>query len=277
MPISPDLTYPFVDTSLAQRLERTEATSNARFVEARARVFPESKAYWIEVAGTYAMFDGVGSPITQTFGLGMFQPVMEADLDKIEYFFEQRGAAVFHEISPLADPALLPLLKYRGYFPIEFTSVLYRPIGPGMELGRPRNEHLRVQRVGNDAQERWRATAALGWSEYPEAAEFMQEIGLINAQTENSWQFLVDLDGQPIAAGSVNLHGDVALLAGASTIPAGRRQGAQWALLESRLQYAADQGCSLAMMGALPGSPSQRNAERHGFRIAYTRIKWQKA
>jgi hypothetical protein len=28
------------------------------------------------------------------------------------------------------------------------------------------------------------------------------------------------------------------------------------------------------MMGALPGSPSQRNAERHGFRIAYTRTKW---
>ena len=27
-------------------------------------------------------------------------------------------------------------------------------------------------------------------------------------------------------------------------------------------------------MGALPGSASQRNAERNGFRIAYTRIKW---
>jgi hypothetical protein len=29
------------------------------------------------------------------------------------------------------------------------------------------------------------------------------------------------------------------------------------------------------MMGAAPGSASQRNAERQGFRIAYTRIKWQ--
>ena len=28
-------------------------------------------------------------------------------------------------------------------------------------------------------------------------------------------------------------------------------------------------------MGALPGSGSQRNAERNGFRIAYTRIKWR--
>jgi hypothetical protein len=29
-------------------------------------------------------------------------------------------------------------------------------------------------------------------------------------------------------------------------------------------------------MCCAPGSASQRNAERHGFRIAYTRTKWQK-
>jgi hypothetical protein len=28
-------------------------------------------------------------------------------------------------------------------------------------------------------------------------------------------------------------------------------------------------------MCAQPGSASQRNAERHGFRLAYTRFKWQ--
>jgi hypothetical protein len=67
----------------------------------------------------------------------------------------------------------------------------------------------------------------------------------------------------------------VALLAGACTIPEARQQGAQLALLDYRLRYAADHGCDLAMMGAQPGSASQRNAERHGFRIAYTRIKWQ--
>ena len=67
----------------------------------------------------------------------------------------------------------------------------------------------------------------------------------------------------------------VALLAGASTVPEGRRQGAQRALLEARLQTAVDAGCDLAMMVAAPGSASQRNAERQGFRIAYTRTKWQ--
>jgi predicted acetyltransferase len=68
----------------------------------------------------------------------------------------------------------------------------------------------------------------------------------------------------------------VAHLAGAATIPEGRNRGAQLALLDYRLRYAAAHGCDIALMGALPGSGSQRNAERHGFRIAYTRIKWRR-
>jgi hypothetical protein len=40
--------------------------------------------------------------------------------------------------------------------------------------------------------------------------------------------------------------------------------------------YARKQGCELAMIVAEPGSNSQRNAQRQGFSIAYTRIKWQK-
>ena len=67
--------YPLVDLALARRLERTEARGNAEFVETRARVSPESGAEWIEVAGAYAMFDTTASPVTQTFGLGLFETV----------------------------------------------------------------------------------------------------------------------------------------------------------------------------------------------------------
>jgi len=83
------------------------------------------------------------------------------------------------------------------------------------------------------------------------------------------------LANQPIAAAALAIHDGVALLAGASTDPAFRGRGAQAALLSERLRHATAAGCDLAMMGALPGSASQRNAERQGFQIAYTRIKWQ--
>jgi hypothetical protein len=41
------------------------------------------------------------------------------------------------------------------------------------------------------------------------------------------------------------------------------------------MRYAFEHGCDLAMMAAAVGSESQRNAERKGFRIAYTRTKWR--
>jgi hypothetical protein len=41
------------------------------------------------------------------------------------------------------------------------------------------------------------------------------------------------------------------------------------------MRYAFEHGCDLAMMAAEAGSNSQRNAERKGFRIAYTRTKWR--
>lgn len=264
----------FSDVDLARRLERAEARSNADFVETRARIDPESGAEWIEVAGAYALYDGIASPLTQTFGLGLFDPVTAAEMERLEEFFQRRGAPVFHEVSPLADPQILPLLGERGYRPLELTSVMYRPIGGELSI-RAGNPDIRVRIIDPATEWKlWAETAAKGWSELPELADLMFGLGEVTARRKDGLSFLAELDGNAIATGALVLHEGVALLAGASTVPEGRRQGAQLALLESRLRHAAEKGCDLAMMCALPGSASQRNAERQGFRIAYTRIKW---
>jgi GNAT superfamily N-acetyltransferase len=265
--------YAFADIDLARRLERTESRSNANFIEARARAFPDRGAAWIEVAGAYAMFDGAGSPVTQTFGLGVFEPITAEHLDTIEEFFRSRGADVFHEVCPLADMSLFNLMTERRYRPVEFSNVLYRPISVDLRLDTPRQADVKVRRVEKNEVDVWADTAGEGWSEYAEVADFLRELNQVMAQSE-ALLFLAELDDKPIAAGALTIAGDVALLAGASTIPAARRQGAQLALLEERLRYAAAQGCTDGMMVTLPGSGSQRNAERHGFRIAYTRTKW---
>ncbi len=109
----------------------------------------------------------------------------------------------------------------------------------------------------------------------PGLSDFMFELGQISAQCTGGFPFLAEIENTPAAAGMLFIHDNVALLAGASTIPIKRRQGAQLALLDARLRFAAEQGCTLAMMDALPGSQSQRNAEKNNFRIAYTRTKWQ--
>lgn len=267
--------YPLCDLALSRRLERTEARASAAFVEARAQLSPGSHATWTEVAGAYAMFDGVGSPLTQSFGLGLFAPVRDEQLDALEAFFRERDAEVFHEVSPLADATLLNLLPERGYRPVELTSILFRPTAGELPSAPPRTEGLRVRRTDPGEADLWARVAAEGWSsESEELSAFMLELGQVSARSENTHCFVAELDDRPLAAGALSLGEGVALLAGASTIPSGRRQGAQLALLEARLRFAAEHGCELAMMGTQPGSASQRNAERQGFRIAYTRIKW---
>jgi hypothetical protein len=267
--------WPFSDLALARRLETAEGRGCASFVEARARLFPETGAQCIEVAGAYAMFDGIDSPMTQTFGLGIFGPVAGADLDRLEEFFQRLGAPVFHEVSPLAGAALPVTLSERRYQPFEFTSVMYRPICPGVHFVATRNDRIGVRVVGADEQEVWAQTAARGWSEYAGLQDFLLGIGEVTANRPDAKLFMAELENRPIAAGVVSIYDGVTLLAGASTIPEARNQGAQLALLDARLRYGASSGCDIAMMCAQPGSASQRNAERQGFRIAYTRIKWR--
>ena len=265
----------YADLTLARRLERAEGRSGASFVETHARIRPESGACSIEAAGAYAMFDGVDSPITQSFGLGVSDAVGEAELSAVEEFFLSRRAAVSHEISPLADADLFGLLNRRGYRPVEFTNVLFLPLEGRPLPSRPPNERIRVRLTGEEEWQLWANTAVEGWSEFEELGEELPELMEIGAKNRDARTFLAELDGRAIAAASLFVQEGVGLLGGACTIPDARKQGAQAALLDSRLRFAADHGCDLAMMCALPGSTSQRNAERQGFRIAYTRTKWR--
>ena len=266
----------YSDKNLAQKLERTEATANADFVEARAAATPAINTGWIEVGGAYAMFDGVGSPLTQTFGLGMFDEITHEHFEKLEAFFKQHGAEVFHEVSPMADVSVFNLLNERGYQPVEMTSVMYREIDNEMLAALQTNSQISTRIIEKGEEKLWAKTSAGGWATEMEGLEeFMFELGHISAQTKSGLPFIAEIDGEAIAAGMLFIAGEVALLAGASTVPEGRRKGAQLALLNARLKFAAKKGCKIAMMGASPGSQSQKNAEKKGFRIAYTRTKWQ--
>ena len=262
-----------MDVDLARRLERTESTICSSYVEPRNRVANVGAAYR-DFDGTGAVFDGVDSPLTQTFALGLFAPVGDAELAAIEAWFAERGAATNHEVSPFAGVATLQLLVARGYKPIELSTVLVQPISDRTEYTGP----LTVRAIDPDVDGQvWGDTSCAGWVRDPTFAPVMRAVVDANIANRTVAQYLVERDGEPIATGSLGICGDVALLAGASTIPSARGQGAQAALLAKRLADARARGCTAAMMVADVGSTSQRNAERNGFRVAYTRTKWHRA
>jgi GNAT superfamily N-acetyltransferase len=263
----------FSDIELSRSLERAEGFACVQQAEARRRHSPESGAAWIECGGAYAVFDGVDSPCTQTFGLGLFEELSPATLDTIESFFHEHSAPVFHEVSPFAGVGAMAMLCERGCRPIEVTSILYQPVAqPAAAL--PSSVTVRV--AGPEETGLWSRINAGGWAhDHPELETFLLELGVVMASRDQTVCFLAEIDGEPRAAGVLCLHEGVALFAGAATAPEFRGRGLQSALLKERMRYAFEHECNLAMMGALPGSNSQRNAERNGFQIAYTRTKWQ--
>ena len=174
---------------------------------------------------------------------------------------------------PHAGVAALSLLCSRRYQPIEISNVMYRAIEKPADVDLT---PIRVRVAGPEEAQLWTDTSAKGWThEHPELLEFFLQTTAISPAREQSPCFLAEFDGQPGAAGSLCIHDGVALFAGAATIPEMRRRGLQAALLQERMRYAFDHGCDLAMMVAEAGSDSQRNAERKGFQVAYTRIKWR--
>ena len=259
----------FADLELSRRLEEAEGSAGAAFIEARG-----DGATWERIGGVYAMFDGAGSPLTQSFGLGLFEPASESLISQLEDYFQKRNASVDHEVSPLAGVVLAQALVRRGYVPFELSSVLFLdltkvPAVPAL------NPSLGVRIAREEDGDAYARTAAEGWCESSEQALLVERMGRIMFAAVGYTGFLVEKEGRAIATAGLVMHHRVALLAGASTTREARGQGAQRAVLAARLKHAVEAGCELAMMVTEPGSASQRNAERNGFRVAYTRTKWR--
>jgi ribosomal protein S18 acetylase RimI-like enzyme len=75
-----------------------------------------------------------------------------------------------------------------------------------------------------------------------------------------------------VAAGLIIPEHKVLALFGAGTLPEFRCRGIQAAMLSTRLRAGAEAGCDLAVVVTQGGTISQRNCERLGFRVAYSKV-----
>ncbi len=93
-------------------------------------------------------------------------------------------------------------------------------------------------------------------------------------QMENALAFVATIDGKPVACGTglVIPEHKVFALCGAGTLAQFRGRGLQTALLRARMQAAVKAGCEYAVVVTQGGTTSQRNAERLGFRVAYSKV-----
>lgn len=276
----PEPFIPAQQPQLAQRLETCCAWRGMRYAEAYGRLHPEAGSASLAVAGGYASFAAPGSPVNNTRGLGMHGPVCADDLAAVEEFFASRGEATRLHICPLADESLIELTAARGYRLIFFFSVLARVIPADFQPA-PLPESLRVTRAQPGEAALWVRTSAQGFEGSDDPNPAALDILGPNFSAEDSLPFFAwsTSDGglahaaQPTGCGGMYLAPQARAfeLGGASTLPRYRRRGVQTALIEARLAEGLRRGCDLAMVLTEPGSNSQRNLDRAGFSLVYTK------
>jgi GNAT superfamily N-acetyltransferase len=254
----------FADAALARRIESAEAV-NARGCSTRTDGGPPAV---LEVAGGCAIFVGVDSPLTQAVGIGLNGPVAPADLDQLETFFHSRAAGVSLDLCPLADPGLLEELGRRGYRAAEFNNVLVRRLAGAEIVFTPR-----IRRATPAESDAWSYTVGQGFFEQGELTTDELNVGRAIFAMDGAMCYLAVTEQAELAGGgAMAIRGGLATLFADSIVPRFRRAGLHRELIAARVNEALAQGADLAAASTLPGSTSQRNYERLGFEVVYTKI-----
>ena len=262
----------FVDKALARRLESCEEMPQIFYARLFQKTRPEVGAAEAEICGGHMSFCGLGSPIGRAVGMGLDRPFGEADLDRIEAFYGSHKAPVQVDLCPMHDPAVFELCKQRGYAIAELNNVLFRRLEgrepfpehpPGCEIRRSSMEEAPV------------AGAVVESAFFPDGAPEAYR-GLIAPlyEMDGALAFAAWVDGKIAACGTgliIPEHRVVALC-GAGTLADYRGRGLQTALLRARMAAAVEAGCEYAVIVTQGGTTSQRNAERLGFGVAYSKV-----
>ncbi|RUR10090.1 GNAT family N-acetyltransferase [Legionella sp. km772] len=232
-----------------------------------ANSFPLGKI--LELGGGAACFAGLSSFFSQVVAWGFelkskqFKPQIEA----IEDFYRSCGhSRVDLELCPLVGNDLLIALGQRGYRITEMNNISFLDLAH-YSLNEEKVQ-FEIRQIASHEVRQWAKTIALGFG-YIEA----QEQFIHYAQLKGVRAFAVYDNEQIVAGATIAIHGPVADLGVTSTLPAYRNRGLQKLLLKERLKFAIDEALPLVTVTTEPGSISDLNIQKIGFRCAYTRVK----
>ena len=267
----------FVDAMLARRMEAAEDEAQLAIAAVLQRTHPEIGAAVLEVGDGHAVFAGKNSPVGRTIGFGFDRAVTAADIDGVERFYAAHGAPAQFDVTPLQDESLTVLLRERGYSMTELNNVMAREIAtaaPGEEL--PGGIAFRA--CTPEEAPLWAETMLRGF--FPDGPiPDWQELMMPMALAPNGIPMMAWADGKPVAAagGLICASWRLLMLGGTSTLKEYRGRGIQTAAILRRLAIGARAGCDLAVVVTRGGTTSQRNAERLGFTLAYSKATLVKA
>ena len=245
------------DMALARRIEAGHAHSATASTPS---VVTEA------IAGGWAIFHAVDSPVTQAIGAGLNGAVDTAELDRLEAFFHGRGSPAILDLCSLADASLLAMIQQRAYVVREISNVLVRRLEPAEEFpGLIEVQPAKAHEMGS-----WARMVVQGFTGSDHVPE--QQVAMLASAHPRLEAFFGLLDGVRVATAAMDVHAGLATFFGGATLVHARGRGLQLAMIRHRLRRAAQLGCDLASASVAPGSASHRNYERAGFQLVYARI-----
>jgi GNAT superfamily N-acetyltransferase len=263
----------FIGLDLARRVEMAEANAGRECAEACHRLHPEYSIAVAEIAGGIAVFAGIDSPVTQAVGLGLHGAVSDAELYALGEFFHSRKAPAAIELCPLVDTSLYEKFGARNYRLLEVSNVLMLDDLKAARIADNLPPGVTIRVATPEESKLWTRTVTQGFAEHFPVTQAMLDLMEGFYYRSTACCYLAFVDGDIAGGAAVSAQQGVCGLFGASTLPAFRRRGVQSALLATRLAWARERDCDLAVSITQPGSISHRNIERSGFRVAYTRTK----
>jgi ribosomal protein S18 acetylase RimI-like enzyme len=262
----------FVDKALARRLEACEEMPQVLYARVFQKTRPSLGAAEEEICGGHMIFAGLGSPIGRATGLGLDRPLTTEDVNRVERFYRSHHAPAQMDLCPLHDTAVFEMFKERGYAIAELNNVLYRQLDPKEEFPvTPAGFEIRGGRP-DEAEE---LGGIVESSFFPDGApEAFRHLLTPLYQMDGALTFAASVGSKLVAcgAGLVIPEHRIFAVCGAGTSAEYRGRGLQTALLRVRLAAAAGAGCEYAVVVTQGGTTSQRNCERLGFRVAYSKV-----
>jgi ribosomal protein S18 acetylase RimI-like enzyme len=164
------------------------------------------------------------------------------------------------------------MFKERGYGIAELNNVLYRRLSADEEFPpAPPGCEIRPSQL-EDAEA---AGAIVESAFFPEGApEAFRGLIAPLYQMESALAFVASVAGKMVACGTGVIIPEhrIFALCGAGTLAEFRGRGLQTALLRVRMAAAMRAGCEYAVVVTRGGTTSQRNCERLGFQVAYSKV-----
>lgn len=262
----------FVDKALARRFESAEEMPQVLYARAFQKTRPEIGAAEEEICGGHMIFAGLGSPIGRVTGAWFDCSFKAEDLDRVEQFYRAHYAPSQVDLTPMHPPKVFEAFKERGYAIAELNNVLYRKLKVG-EAFPPAPAGCEIRR--SLPEEASLAGSIVEGAFFPEGApEAFRGLIAPFYEMADAHPFVASIAGKLVACGTglaIRDHGIFALC-GAGTLAEYRGRGLQTALLRARMAAALEAGCEYAVVVTQGGTTSQRNAERLGFRVAYSKV-----